>query len=255
MKRHAHAATKAQLLTAALLTLSLGFFGCDSGGLVGEDGGLQAEQAQPGGRPVVVQKQAYAAAPAFGYVIGFSNTRSTAAATIRIGYGDTFSPTRYRKTEPKTLVEFHDDYKQHIHDAIHGQMDYYAESGRTPQFVFWMVGLRDQNTPGATMEQKREALNLLRAIWTNTGGIPILINPMSDYVEGHICTTSGIYGPDVAEELVDYLESQEPDKFIRIARFPTLDPSDTVDGCHPTDEIYDRDAQILVDEIYAALNG
>ncbi len=249
-----------RLWIITLFILSMGLYGCDAGALIGETEGSDVGRAFDGaeGHPVVGQKtgdNAFSVAPAYGYVIGFSNTRATAAATTEIGYGSTFSPTRYRKLEPKTLVEYHEDPRQHIIDAIHGQQDYYTASGLQPGFVYWMVGVRDQNTPGASIAQKRYALELLHAIWATTGGIPILINPMSDYVEGHICTTSGIFGPDVAEELVDYLEAQEPDMFIRIARFATLDPSETVDGCHPTEEIYERDAQMLVDEIYAALGG
>ena len=230
-----------------LVILTLFLFGCDAESTLVEAPVPEAPLARlaKGGGPQ----------GSIGYVVGFSNTRGTAIATERIGYGASFAPAdivRAGGGQTKIFIEPKRNHDRHVENAVASQASYADDRNLSPRFIYWMIGLRKQRTPGSSLDQKHQALALLDAILQESGGAPVLINAMSAY-DGHVCSGSGAYGPAVAEELLDYLEAAAPGAFIRIARFPALKRAETTDGCHPTEAIYERDAQLLMDEVNRVL--
>ena len=233
-----------RLLSLFFVALPIILFGCDTGG---QTVGV-AEQESPSSNVSPFAQKAQAGPSHFGFVVGFSNTKGTAEATERIGYAGVFAPMNVLQKDEKIFVSPRPDDRSYLFSGLRNQYSYSQQNHERPTFIYWMIGIQGQEQPTASLAQKEQAADLLALLQRIGRGAPILINPMSDYTEDS-CETPGPYGPEVAVELVDYLEANFPDEFVRIEQFPTLAPEDTRDGCHPTDEIYERDAEILVDAI------
>ena len=236
-------------LPLLFLFFTVALFGCDTGGqTVGID-----EQENPSANVSRLAQKAPEGLTHFGFVVGFSNTKGTAEATERIGYAGVFAPKSVLQKDAKIFVSPRPNDRDYLFSGLRNQYSYSQQNHERPTFIYWMIGLQAQETPTASDLQKEQVADILALLQRISRGAPILINPMSDYTEDS-CETPGPYGPEVAVELVDYLEANFPDDFVRIERFPILAPEDTQDGCHPTDEIYERDAEILVNAIESVLD-
>ncbi len=211
-----------------------------------------APSIMPATAPSSTPATAPSSTPVFGYLIGYSNTRSTADAMEAIGASGYFAPIRQLKAGPQVLVEPIDNYVRHIEQALDAQITYAAENGLTPGFAYWMVGLAYQEDAAPTQEQTTQVFSLMKAIKNVVGEIPLIINPMSGYVD-HVCEVAGTYGSVVAVALVDSMELGRGDRFNRIPAFPALAMEDTIDGCHATFPVYKRDGGLLVARIDSVL--
>lgn len=231
--------------TVGLFLMMLAGLHCQAGP---ELGGVRPERSEAVAAPAAGK----GGTPVFGYLVGYSNTFSTAKAMESIGADGYFAPVPDLKAGPQVLVEPVDDYLRHIQQALDAQITYAADNGLTPGFVYWMVGLLDQQDPAPTRAQVSQALSLMRAIRNVAGNIPLIVNPMSDYVD-HVCEVAGPFGPQVAVALLDSMEARQGNRLDRIPAFPALTLDQTIDGCHATMSAYRRDAGLLAARIDSVL--
>ena len=216
-------------LAAALALASMGFAGCRATNAVGPAASSSGDGA-PGG--------------AFVALLGYSNTLGTAEAVARLGYEGFFAPEQDIRRGQKLLIDRPGDLREHLVRALRGQVEYAERTGRTIGAVWWQIGIRRQQNPMPSEAQRRAADRLVTLLEEMLPGVALYVSPMTPY-EGHECAGAGPSGPAASAVLADALARTHA-HVRRVPAFPPLRREETRDGCHPTDEVYLRNARALV---------
>jgi hypothetical protein len=183
------------------------------------------------------------------YVLGYSNTRGTADAANRTIDPEAFVPFEVVRSADKVLIEESTDFDAYLSSRLQPQLDWVAANNVTMDGVWWQVGIREQmsNTPSA--RQLEIAHAIAQAIHRKLPNLTLYVSSMSPY-SGHVCNGSGPGGPAASDVIADELEATY--SYIkRVPTMPALTRTETIDGCHQTDPLYERDAALLMDNLQA----
>ncbi|WP_456424763.1 hypothetical protein [Rhodocaloribacter sp.] len=216
-------------IAAALALAVMGFAGCRATNTLGP-GALPSGDAASSGTFVAL--------------LGYSNTLGTAEAVARLGYEEFFAPAQDIRRGQKLLLDRPGDLRENLVRALRGQVEYAGRTGKTIGAVWWQIGIRRQQNPMPSEAHRRAAHRLVTLLEEMLPGVALYVSSMTPY-EGHECAGAGPSGPAASAVLADAL-AETYAHVRRVPAFPPLRREETRDGCHPTDEVYLRNARALV---------
>ncbi len=222
---------RAASLAAALVVIVMGLAGCRTTNAVGP-----GEQAPASGNA--------RSGGSFVALLGYSNTLGTAEAVARLGREELFAPSRDIRRGQKLLIDRPGDLREHLVRALRGQLAYHERTGRTIGAVWWQIGMRRQQSPTPSEAQVRKGHAVVELLEEMLPGVDVYVSSMTPY-EGHVCAGAGPAGPAASAVLADTLAASFAHVH-RVPAFSALRREETRDGCHPTDEVYLRNARALV---------
>ena len=216
-------------IAAALALAVMGLVGCRATNAVGPGTSPSGDAASGG---------------TFVALLGYSNTLGTAEAVARLGYEEFFAPAQDIRRGQKLLLDRPGDLRENLVRALRGQVEYAGRTGKTIGAVWWQIGIRRQQNPAPSEAQRRAAHRLVTLLEEMVPGVDVYVSSMTPY-EGHVCAGAGPAGPAASAVLADAL-AETYAHVHRVPAFPPLRREETRDGCHPTDEVYLRNARALV---------
>ncbi|WP_457651333.1 hypothetical protein [Rhodocaloribacter sp.] len=216
-------------IAAALALAVMGLAGCRATNAVGPGTSSSGDAASGG---------------TFVALLGYSNTLGTAEAVARLGYEGFFAPAEDIRRGQKLLLDRPGDLRENLVRALRGQVEYAGRTGRIIGAVWWQIGIRRQQNPMPSEAHRRAAHRLVTLLEEMLPGVDVYVSSMTPY-EGHVCAGAGPAGPAASAVLADAL-AETYAHVHRVPAFPPLSREETRDGCHPTDEVYLRNARALV---------